>query len=224
MDNSSASHSLAKFGIDASSAQLPAAPIPTGVYGAGSAYIPSLKLLTSSSNPVKRRLAGYVEGHFVHDKADKVVEDLGTAFEAWPISVKHLAVNNKDPKNVITSEDFNSALFQEIKAKADAPQSKDVFYGPVVLLYVPAVDKMFSMMFASKSARNTYGRSVEPFIAIAPLHFTSKVIESKDYVWTAVEAEKASEGLAMPSPEQVQAALAIFHKPAAPADDSTGDR
>lgn len=164
---------------------------------AGGAYLPSLRLMTSSSDKCKsgdfpiNRYAIIEGGNYI--ECDKEVDVLVLD---WHPKALDMSVAGE----VTAAYDTETELFKDIQTRSDIPNSKCMF-GPEYLVYIPSKGKYATFHLGSKSSRRE-ARSMQSLLEKAAT-LKSKLIETPKFKWQSPVVTACSTPFPIPPREEL---------------------
>jgi hypothetical protein len=170
--------------------------------GSGSGgYLARLQLMTSNSQPCKDGLFP-INHYAIVDNGN--FDDLGTDVQAHVLAYRPLALDFSDDvvavyDPMLDSKNQPTGEFARIKAAADASSESECMYGVQFLLYIPARDRLVTLMLGTKTAR----REVPTMVSKRGTDVTlsAKKIETKKYTYFSIKIDKCTEELDVPISE-----------------------
>jgi hypothetical protein len=140
---------------------------------------------------------------------DSVITDLGTEVDIILADWRPKAVDSSGDA-VLVEYDTSVALFKEIMAKSDVPDSGCMF-GPEYLVYVPGPNKYATLFMCSKTARRE-SKKMQPYLRQG-ITLKSKVITKDKYKWHGPVSLPCSTPLTPPDLARLTLELERFRNP-----------
>ena len=177
-----------------------ALPAIVGDLGPVKTFYPAISVLQPGSTPVasgeKRPGTFLLKGRKNEDPID-----LGSQFDAIPLTFRTKAVDFSTPGQVTTAYDVASAEFQDIQSRANRPGKTPETWGPEWLLFLPD-HNLYAVLFCNTISLQNFARlGLQPFAIPKRTACTitaSKAPDTTKGVFYVCNAKKATAPLTHP--------------------------